>query len=151
MTFPLALTTGGLPSDHNPNPASRWASLIIRAIDCPDDPRSLMVWGRLAGASVATLRARCAAIDTSPKASLDFARLLRVIVMANGSPWDPSAQLDVLDLRTVRRLLVDGGLAELPEGVATPSIKQFFDRQRLVRHEDALVSLAKALTGRGLL
>jgi hypothetical protein len=31
------------------------------------------------------VRARCAAIDASTKASLDFARLLRVIVIANGS------------------------------------------------------------------
>ena len=151
MTPTFLIARAGSPPQQDQNAASRWASLIIRAIDCPNDPRNLTAWGRFVGASVPTLRARCAAIDTSTKASLDFARLLRVIVIANGSTWDPSVQLDVHDLRTLRRLLNDGGIARLPAGVAAPPLGHFFDRQRLVHHEYTLSCVARALMGRGLL
>lgn len=132
----------------HPNAVLRWASLIVRTVDCADDPRTLSLWGRSVGASVATLRSRCAAVETSTKVSLDFARLLRALVRSSSSGSAPGVELDVYDPRTLRRLLERGGIGGTSPNGAPPSLHQFLSQQRFVRNELALQCVAKALLDR---
>lgn len=133
------------------NAASRWALLVVRTVDCPVDPRNLMLWGRCVGASIATLRSRCLSIRTGTKISLDFARLVRAIVRSNGLPWDPSVELDVSDPRTLSRLLERGGINHVSEGLVSLPLRQLLSQQRLIHHELALRCVTKAFSDRGLL
>jgi FixJ family two-component response regulator len=54
--------------------AQHWADVIIRAVQCTRDPRTLEAWARTAGVSVGAIRARCHIAGIAPKRSLNFAR-----------------------------------------------------------------------------
>ena len=125
----------------------RWASLVVRPIGSSSDPATLDAWGRCVGASVSTLRARCLAIRAGTKDSRDLARLLRVIAIARtrADGWDPAADLDTLDPRTLRVLLLKAGLSDHAVGAPPPSFAAFLARQRFVRHERAVAAIGGAL------
>lgn len=127
------------------NPYRRWASLVIRTTSAPWDPTTLALWGKHVGASVSTLYARCAAAGLGTRASRDLARLLRLVVRAQGNAtgWDPTADLHAVDPRTIRALLAKGGLSDWPEGSAPPEFTVFLNRQQLIRHDAALATLTR--------
>jgi hypothetical protein len=110
---------------------TRWASLVVRNIECPVDPRTLAIWGHFVGASVPTLRSRCAAIGVGTKASLDFTRLLRALVRAHQTRSDPLQEFDVCDMRTVRRLFERGSLGDPYSRSPLPTLEQFLAAQRV--------------------
>lgn len=116
------------------NAYTRWAQLVVNTVCCPSDPRTLTSWSDYFGISEGTLRARCRAAGVAAIAARDFSRLLRVVVRSqrNDPRWDPAAYLEAGDPRTIRRLLVGGGLADWPDGAAAPSVDCFLDRQRFV-------------------
>lgn len=134
------------------NAYRRWASIVSRTIEMEHDPRTLADWGRHLGASRVTLLAWCAAAGQGAKASLDLARLLRLVVRSreHGHGWDPAAWLSASDPRTVRALLARGGLADPPSGSPQPAAGAFLDRQRFVRHDRALVCLKQELRNLGI-
>ena len=125
------------------NPYCRWAGLVVRTTSAPWDPATLALWGKHVGASVSTLYARCSAAGLSTRASRDLARLLRLLVRAQRKTtgWDPAADLDTVDPRTIRGLLAKGGLSDWPEGSAPPQFEAFLNRQQLIRHDAALATL----------
>lgn len=118
--------------------ARRWAQLVTKMTASPIDPRTLEIWGRFAGVSVSTLRSRCSAIGVGAKASLDFTRLLRALVRSARMRSNPLLELDVQDLRTIRRLFASGGLGDPYAGPSLPSLPRFMEAQRLVSSEEAL-------------
>ena len=105
------------------NAYTRWAQLVVNTVCCPSDPRTLTSWSDYFGISEGTLRARCRAAGVAAIAARDFSRLLRVVVRSqrNDPRWDPAAYLEAGDPRTIRRLLVGGGLADWPDGAAAAS------------------------------
>ncbi len=118
--------------------ARRWAQLVTQVTASPIDPRTLAIWGRFVGVSVATLRSRCSAIGVGAKASLDFTRLLRVLVRSARMRSNPLLELDVQDVRTISRLYARGGLGDPYTGPSLPSLPRFLEAQRLVGSEEAL-------------
>lgn len=134
------------------NAYERWVFVVLGLVDAGQDPCTLEAWGRQVGASTSTLKSRCAAAGQGAKASLDFARLLRLVVRSNraGAGWDP-AELGSCDPRTVCALLGRGGLRGLPIGSPPPSVGSFLDRQRCLSAGPAASYLARALVERGLL
>ena len=128
------------------NAYARWAPLVADMISAPNDPRTLGLWARHVGASTSTIRARCKAADVAVLASRDLGRLLRVV--ARSSPgergWDPAAELESCDPRTLQRMLVRGGLAAWPLAAAPPSVDWFLERQGFV-HDRAVTSLRRAV------
>ena len=135
------------------NAYQRWASAIVAVLDAERDPRTLAEWGRHVGASGSTLRARCAAARQGAKASLDFARLLRLVAGSHavGNGWEPPAELSSCDPRTVQTLLGQGGLQGFPSGSTPPSVAFFLGHQRLVPEGHALAALKQALAHHGVL
>ena len=134
------------------NAYDRWVVAVLGLVDAGQDSCTLEAWGRQIGASTSTLKSRCAAAGRGAKASLDFARLLRLVVRANraGEGWEP-AELDSCDPRTVWALLGRGGLQGLSAGSHPPSIGFFLDHQRCLSAGPAAAYLARALVERGLL
>src|SRR5262249_14649163 len=132
----------GIPRAHA---AERWARAVMAALHSPGDPRTLAAWGHSAGAARGTLRAWCRAAKVPAKSSLEFARLLRAVVRSQGRSWDPHNLLDVVDDRTMRRLLELGGLLDRGSGGPSPDCRSFMDRQRLVSDPDALRAVQAAL------
>ena len=122
--------------------AQRLADLVVRAISCPVDPRCVELLSRHLGSSPTAWRSRCHAVGISSKAALDFARLLRLVALSQGQAWDPAYELDIVDRRTLRKLLAKGGVAQES---STPSIASFLLKQRLVMRTELIDYLDTAL------
>jgi hypothetical protein len=138
----LQVTAGGASVSHA---AERWARAVLAALDSPGDPRTLTAWGHSVGAARGTLRTWCRAARLSAKSSLDFTRLLRAVVRSQGQSWDPHNLLDVVDDRTMRRLLEQGGLRDHGSGGPPPDCQSFVDGQRLISDPAALRAVRAAL------
>lgn len=116
------------------NAYTRWARLVVHNVTCPTDPRTLALWSHHAGLSEGTLRARCVSTQVPAAAARDFSRLLRLIVRSQQDDrgWDPARHLEARDPRTIRRLLLRGGLLDWPHGAPPPPVDRFLRHQRLV-------------------
>ena len=128
-----------------PHAARRWARAVARMIDSPADPRTVEGWGRTIGVSRGTLKAWCRALGVSSKRSLDLARLLRAVVRQTDEGIGPEDSLDIIDRRTLTRLLSSSGTGR----AALPSrIDALLEGQILIRHRLALGELRQMLSTR---
>lgn len=125
--------------------AVRWAQCVLRASDAPADLRTLADWARAVGVSRSALIEACARLDINPRDARDLARVLRLVRRVS-EPWHPEAALAVADHRTLRRLLVRSGLADLPQG-SRPSPQLFLARQRFVPQTNAGLAMLRHLVG----
>jgi hypothetical protein len=125
----------------------RWANAVAAAVLAPDDVRTVGGWARCAGTSRATLDTSCRSAGTTPKRSLDLARLLRAWLLTEGRLDQLDEMLDIADPRTVRRLLDRAGIQAPAEcGHPDPSsLDDFLTCQHLVRNKAALGVLAALL------
>jgi hypothetical protein len=123
--------------------AARWARVVLPILDSATDPRTVADWSRLAYASPGALRTWCRTAGVSPRRSLVFGRLLRVVILADGGKRKPEHLLDVGDRRTFDGLLRLAGLQPRQEFPA--DIETFLQRQCLVRDPEALDEIARAV------
>ena len=128
------------------NAYARWAYLVAQAVSAPHELRTLPLWARHVGASVSTISARCSVVDVTAVGSRDLGRLLRVVVLSNstGVSWEPAADLETRDPRTLRQLLARAGLVDWPLRADPPSVDRFLAGQRFV-HIGAVPSLRRAI------
>jgi DNA-binding response OmpR family regulator len=138
-------TTGGgaqLDKRHFVSPAARrWARLACAATSLAVDPKTIAEWARSAGVARGTLCIWCAAAGVKPKLGFDFARLLRCVVRHGGESWAFRDILDVVDPRTLDRLLARAGMPAM-----VPSVETFLRTQTLI-HSDVLIgAVEEALT-----
>jgi CheY-like chemotaxis protein len=128
--------------------AARWADAVARIVDAPADPRTMEAWGRHIGASPGALKNWCRIASLSPRRSLTFARLLRAVVRQGIDGYRPSDVLDIVDHRTLSRLLQLGGAGknhdDLPQYV-----DDFLSNQRLIQDTIVLREVAQALRALG--
>jgi hypothetical protein len=113
--------------------------LIVKALQSPDDPRTLASWARTAGISVGALRAWCRAAGIAPRQSRDFARVLRALVIATEEGWRVEEALDVIDPRTLGSLLTRAGLP----ASSSPNISAYLQNQHFVRSPQLLKLVAE--------
>lgn len=125
--------------------AERWARAVLGVVHCAYDPKTIIAWGHCVGASGGALRAWCRAAHVRPKASLDFARLLRAVIQSKGDTWDLNNILDIVDQRTLRHLLDRAGLTGVDPFGEPPRLDEFLTRQRLIRHTPVLQALNNLL------
>jgi hypothetical protein len=126
--------------------AARWARTVAPLIDAPKDPRTIAEWSRSIAASPAALRNTCRIAGISPRRSLVFGRMLRAAALSEGGQHTPDTLLDVIDGRTLSRLL---RLSGLNGGHNFPKdIDEFIERQTLVLDPHALVELRRTLAKR---
>jgi hypothetical protein len=128
--------------------AERWATAVVAAVHCERDPRTLALWARDTAVSRGALRTWCHAARVAPGVSLDFSRLLRAICRTPHPLNDPLLLLDVVDPRTLNRLLASAGLTPEELRATTRCPTRFLRCQRLVSDPLLLVAVERALVNR---
>jgi hypothetical protein len=106
------------------------------------DVRTIAEWGRAVGVSAGALREWCQVARVSPRRTLLLARLLRAVAHSTNRPWRPEQRLDIVDRRTLRRLLVAGGLPLEAERV---TVGDLLTGQTLVTDPYALIALRRVV------
>lgn len=129
--------------------ANRLADAIISATHAPTDPRTLSAWGQQVGASRGTLRVWCRAAHTPARACLDFLRILRAVQLSQNQVWDLFSLLDVIDERSVGRLLDRGAVRHFLGHGSAPSVDEFLAMQRFIESTDVLRAVEKRLGAGG--
>jgi hypothetical protein len=99
-------------------------------------------WARAVGVSSSTLREWCYIAKLRPKVCLDFARMLRAVVLAQAGGLHPESLLDVSERRTMKRLLEGGALDHQR---TTPSVQEFLTSQVFVTDRACLKRVAALL------
>jgi FixJ family two-component response regulator len=127
--------------------ARRWADAVARIVDLPADPKTIGGWGRAIGVSRGTLKNWCRTIGLSSKRSLDFGRLLRAVIRQSLHGIRPEHSLDVVDQRTLARLLSFTGASRETPALA-PHVDAFLDGQILIRDSVALCEVRRCLGSR---
>jgi DNA-binding response OmpR family regulator len=123
--------------------ARRWSSLVIRAIDLVEDPKTVLAWCRMIGVARGTLKTWCGTAGTTPGDSLDLARLLHVVIHHPGEPWDLCQRLDIIDERTAHALMLRAGLGA--DCALVPDLDSFLTRQRLIEAPELVEALRERL------
>jgi len=127
--------------------ADRLADCIVLAARAPADPRTLAAWGQHIGVARGTLRVWCRAAHTPARACLDFLRLLRAVQLSQGQAWDLFSLLNVIDERSIGRLLNRGRLKVFLQRTRPPSIEEFIAAQHFVERADVVDAILKRLAG----
>jgi hypothetical protein len=133
-------------TDPTPSRAARIAVVLVGFLSAPTDARSIEEMCRLSpvGLAPVTFRRWCQAEGIKPGEALQFARLLRALLMAREHGMPLSEWIDV-DPRTLRRLLKRAGIAAmLASGI--PELPEFIERQRLVRNPHVLKLVQRVST-----
>jgi hypothetical protein len=125
--------------------AERLADAIVTATAATADPRTLSAWGQEVGVSRGTLRVWCRATHTQARACLDFMRLLRAVQWSPHGAWDLFSLLNVIDERSLGRLLDRGRLRRFLQRTDPPSVDEFLAAQRFVEHADLVHAVSKRL------
>lgn len=128
-------TAEGKRTGFRAHAADRWARAVLGIIRSDADPRTLAGWGRTIGTSRGALRAWCRAAHIQPRHALDFARVLRAVVISQGKHLDLMNLLDVVDDRTLIRLLKRGAVLELKDRRSPPTAAEFISKQTFVRND----------------
>jgi hypothetical protein len=129
----------GITDNHA---AERWAAAVASLRMSARDARTIADWGRAIGVSAGALREWCQVARVSPRRTLLLARLLRAVTHSTDRPWRPEQRLDIVDRRTLRRLLLAGGL---PFEADRVTVSDLLTRQTLVTDSYALLALRKAV------
>ena len=122
--------------------SSRWARAIVPLVDAPSDPRTLDAWAKRIAASAGALRNWCYTARVSPRRSLLFARMLRAFLLVEHQGGRLEDVLDVVDRRTLHKMMVAVGINEPP---LPKDVWSYIDRQILVRDANALRELRRCL------
>ena len=126
--------------------AKRWATAVMAIISSPSDFRNLTEWGHAIGAARGTLRGWCRSAHVGGRESLDFARMLRAVVLAQNCSWDLQNLLDVVDDRTLSRLLDRGHIRKLKRKTNYLTPAEFVRSQRFICDETALATILEMLS-----
>lgn len=123
--------------------ARRWADLVVRGAYFVDDLRTVSSWCRGVGLGRSTLKAWCKAAGVKPKVSVDFIRLLRLVIHHAGEPWVLQRRLDTIDERTADALIRRAGFSR---DSLIPYLDSFISQQRLVIPTELVAALHERLT-----
>ena len=122
--------------------AWRWADLVARGAYFVDDLKNVSTWCRGVGLGRSTLKAWCKAAGIKPKASVDFIRLLQLVIHHAGEPWSLQHRLDTIDERTAEALIRRAGLSR---DLLIPDIDSFMSQQRLIIPTELVAALNERL------
>ena len=136
---PMALALQSRPASA----VDRWIRMVVAVTEADDDPPTLGEWARLIAASEGSVRLYCYTAGMRPKASLDFARLLRVIRRSTDGEWAPALWLAAADARTLDALLARGGFRLRGERRAR-TVANLISRQRLIPAANPVLAVLAA-------
>lgn len=127
---------------HLPHAAARLARAVASVLDAPKDPRTITNWSQLIATSPGALCTWCRTAGLSPRRSLVFARLLRAVSLGSTGHHKPENLLDVVDRRTIGRLLTFAGL---PATTFPSSVDDFLRRQTLIRDAETMSEILRVV------
>ena len=127
--------------------AERLATAIVVATRSPSDPRTLAGWGQTVGVSRGALRVWCKAAGVPARSCLDFVRVLRAVVLSDSHGWDLFSTLDVVDGRTLIRLLDRGGMRDLARCAKPPAVGEFLASQSFLGNRQVVEAVSRRLGG----
>ena len=87
----------------------------------------------------------CAAARVPARSCLDFVRVLRAVILARNQPWDLFNTLDVVDRRSLVRLLDRGRLRDLSRADQAPALHTFLTVQRFVHNPHVIEAVSRRL------
>jgi CheY-like chemotaxis protein len=118
----------------------RWARIVVLGAQCVSDPKTLHEWARDIGVSYGALRNWCRTANLSSRNSLGFTRLLRATILHERTGRRFEDLLDVVDLRTLRKLLCRAAIVSEASrtGNIVAAIDEFLGRQSFITDRDAL-------------
>jgi hypothetical protein len=122
-------------------PLGQWARLVAAAVVSTEPLTSFSDWAAIVRLSARTLRNRCHAAGLRGKPSLDFTRVLRVVVTEQEGVR-LSDQLEVYDARTIARLARASGIGEREP---IPSVRTFLHHQQFICDPQAVHLVAALL------
>jgi hypothetical protein len=125
--------------------ADRLARAIVVATSSPTDPRTLAAWGQAIGVSRGALRVWCQAAGVPARSCLDFVRVLRAVILSQNHAWDLFGTLDVVDKRSLIRLLDRGEVPELSRSEKPPTVDQFLTDQKFLQNPQVVQSVSRRL------
>jgi DNA-binding response OmpR family regulator len=123
--------------------STRWAAYVLKAVESPEDIKTLLAWARRAAVSYTTLREACYLLRIQPEDARDFARALRVVVgLSRGS--NLMALLDTSDRRSLQAFCLRTGLSPaIPQAV---TVRTFLRCQTLIAPDnEGLIAVDQAL------
>ena len=148
-----ALSTNAPPIDiglHLPHggaglaASTRWAAYVLKAVDSPEDPKTLSAWARCSCVSYTALREACYLLGIQPEDARDFARALRVVVAVSRTRAKLTTLLDTPDRRSLRAFCQRTGVTTATSQVVT--LDEFLPSQTLIpRDNEGLMALEQAL------
>lgn len=119
---------------------------MVGVVRSPTDFKTVDRWGKTIGVARGTLRGWCRAAHVRAQDSLDFARMLRAVLILQDRPWDLQNVLDVVDDRTLVHLLGRGQVPGLRGARRPPEPLSFIRNQGYVRQELLLDTVADLLS-----
>jgi hypothetical protein len=132
--------------DFQAHALARWAGAVVPLVNSKTDARTISAWGRSIAVSPGALRNWCRTAGIPARRSLVFGRLLRAVYLAEQGRHKLENVLDVVDRRTLLNLLKCAGFEN--ERTLPSDIKEFVERQRLVRDPAALHEISRLLDQR---
>lgn len=140
---PAAAVCVDCADDIEPHATARWAKAVAGIIHSPTDPRTLSRWGLCIAASPGAIRNWCYTAGLGPRQSLLLGRMLRAFLLSKGTNLPLPDLLDVVDRRTVLKML---RVAGLPSERALPAdVTSFLHTQSLIQDPRALGEIERAL------
>lgn len=123
----------------------KWGTAVCAVAASEADVRTVRAWAALVNMSVSSLRETCSLVGINAKTSLDFSRILRVVVKSPHR-WQPEFYLDVSDRRTLRRLTQPAGLGVSSKTSRDDMLPAFFANQRFIEAEIPLLTIRQLLS-----
>jgi CheY-like chemotaxis protein len=130
-------------------PCERCCNFLIGLLTAEHDLKTDTLWAKHVGVSLSTLRDCCRRVRVKVEDARNFGRALRAIHRC-GDYWMPETVLNIDDVRTLRRFEDRSGLRRALGGrerhVRTPTLREFFERQAWLPHDNpALMALRRLL------
>lgn len=118
--------------------ASRWASLIIKAVTSKDDIKTVSICARSAGVSRTTFCETCQMLGVLPHDARDLARFLRALINAQKFGEPIAVWLDVGDVRTLESLMSRAGFKS---HVLSPTLRidEFLRQQAFIDSQNPAI------------
>ncbi len=127
------------------SPVERWASMVVKTLETPHDPRIREGVARSAGITLNRMKTTCTAVAIPAHDTRDLARVLGTLVWARRLECTLESLLDIGDERTLEHLIERSGLRGR---TSTATVREFLDRQQFVPQDNvAFTLLRQALLG----
>lgn len=81
----------------------------------------------------------------SARSCLDFLRVLRAVILSENQAWDLFSTLNVVDERSLIRLLDRGGMRQISRCEKAPTVDEFLAVQQFLQNSQLVHAVSRRL------